>query len=87
MELDILYSVKECFCYLLNKVRLFHPLHLDWLHVFSILALLFNDYHTHPNGFQSQVGGLSHTTYEEDDSFIQSICKAIQNDLYLMSPN
>lgn len=82
---NLLLSINECLCYLLNQVPLFHLLHLDWFHVFVILACLFNDYGVIPGCSQSQVDGLSHSTYKEDDSFIQIICKVGQTDLSLLS--
>lgn len=70
MAPDTFFSVNECSCYLLNQVPLFHPLHLDWFHMLGILAFLFNDYDVSIGCIWSQVDGLSHSMYEEDDSFV-----------------
>ena len=70
----------------MNRIPIFLPLHLDWFQMFSILAFLFysfNDYDVIPACHQLEENAFPHSTYEEDDSFVQSIIQAIQIDLSL----
>ena len=68
----------------MNQVPLFYPLHLDWFHVFAIMAFLFNSFNDYDVSIvchQLQGNVLSHSAREEDDYFIQIICKVVQIDL------
>lgn len=68
----------------MNQVPLFHPLHLEWFHMFIILTFLFNyfdDCNACKVCHQLQENGFSHSACKEVDSIVQRICIAVQFDL------